>query len=176
MPFAVDRYLSSLLAYTPARISQVRDVGDFICLIHVPASGSEKVFSLHANDGVVTYTQAAFKQSVSDYVMTGETAKPEVDVLRSQIRADHPAIAYLKEGVVKSCDDCSDGSAGLDYYLLIYQFKGELQTVECWEPFGRECSSWHHVISGFQTLGQQFERVSTSGSELSKFECSDSLL
>lgn len=175
MSYTIDRYLSTLLAFTSARSNEVRDAGDFACLIQVPANGAESVHNVSLQSSKPLYTLAAFEQSVSTCIEAGEWIQPSVDVIQAQISEGHPALEFLCESFLKDCSDFSDGCAGLDYYLLIYQFGSEMQTVECWEPYGRNNSAWKQVIGAFQVLGNHFSKISKSNTS-GISECCDSAL
>jgi hypothetical protein len=84
-------------------------------------------------------------------------SKPELDALQAQVAADHPALDYLLPDTLKSCDNYSDGRAGLDYYLMLWQRDGETGVVECYEPYSREDYSWSTVIGAMQVLSSQYE-------------------
>ncbi len=156
---AVDQYLQTLLTFVP-RNSANRFTKDYVALIHVPAVGPEKVYSLILDEAQPILTVAAYKSAVWEVVDTfgAEGAnKPELDALQAQVDSDHPALDYLRTQTLKSCENHSDGQAGLDYYLMLWQRDGETGVVECYEPYSRNDYSWSTVIGAMQVLSSQFE-------------------
>lgn len=156
---AVDQYLKTLLTFVP-RNSANRFTKDYIALVHVPAVGPEKVYSLVLDEDQPVLTVAAYKSAVWEAIEEcGAIAgsPPELDALQAQVASDHPAFSYLDSETLKSCDNYSDGRAGLDYYLMLWQRDGETGVVECYEPYSREDYSWSSVIGAMQVLSSQFE-------------------
>ena len=136
---AVDHYLKTLLAFVP-RNQANRFTKDYIALIHVPAIGPEKVYSLVLDKAQPIFTLAAYKSAVWEVVDSfgGEQSeKPELDALRAEVSSDHPALDYLDAETLGSCLNYSDGQPGLDYYLMLWQRDGETSVVECYEPYFR---------------------------------------
>lgn len=156
---AVDRYLNTLLTFVP-RNKANRFTRDYIALIHVPADGPEKVHSLVLGDDQPLLTVASYKHPVWEIVEDfeeAEASKPELDALQAQIAEDHPVLEYLDTRTLKSCDNYSDGQAGLDYFLMLWQKDGESGVVECYEPYSRDDYAWATVIGAIQVLSSQFE-------------------
>ncbi len=156
---AVDQYLKTLLTFVP-RKSANRFTKDYVALIHVPAVGPEKVYSLVMDETQPLLTVAAYKSAVWEAIESfgAEAARsPELDALQAQVERDHPALDYLDSKTLMSCDNYSDGRAGLDYYLMLWQRDGETGVVECYEPYSREDYSWSTVIGAMQVLSSQFE-------------------
>lgn len=156
---AVDQYLQTLLTFVP-RNSANRFTKDYVALIHVPAVGPEKVYSLVLDEAKPLLTVAAYKSAVWEVVDTFGTqgaAKPELDALQAQVEPDHPVLDYLRSETLRSCDNYSDGKAGLDYYLMLWQRDGESGVTECYEPYSRDDYAWSTVIGAMQVLSSQFE-------------------
>lgn len=156
---AIDQYLKTLLTFVP-RNKANRFTKDYIALIHVPAVGAEKVYSLILDKAQPVFTVAAYKSAVWEIVdgfSDASAAKPELDALQAQVDAGHPALDYLDNETLKSCDNYSDGRAGLDYFLMLWQRDGESGVVECYEPYSRKDYSWASVIGAMQLLSSQFE-------------------
>ncbi len=156
---AVDQYLQTLLTFVP-RNRENRFTKDYVALIHVPAVGPEKVYSLVLDENQPLLTVAAYKSAVWEVVETlgaEGASKPELDALQAQIDADHPVLDYLGSNTLRSCPNYSDGQAGLDYYLMLWQRDGETGVVESYEPYSRNDYSWATVIGALQVLSSQFE-------------------
>lgn len=156
---AVDQYLQTLLTFVP-RNSANRFVKDYIALVHVPAVGAEKVYSLVFGERRPLLTVASYQSAVWETVETlgvEGSPKPELDALQAQVASDHPALDYLGSECLASCDNYSDGRAGLDYYLMLWQRDGETGVVECYEPYSRDDYAWSSVIGALQVLTSQFE-------------------
>ncbi|EDY84710.1 hypothetical protein VDG1235_4343 [Verrucomicrobiia bacterium DG1235] len=156
---AVDQYLNTLLTFVPRNRAN-RFTKDYIALIHVPATGPEKVYSLVLDEAKPLITVAAYKSAVWEVIGDFEeenAGKPELDALQAEVEADHPALGYLKSRTLKGCKNYSDGRAGLDYYLMLWQRDGETGVVECYEPYSRDDYSWSTVIGAMQVLSSQFE-------------------
>ncbi|MDQ8182312.1 hypothetical protein [Pelagicoccus sp. SDUM812005] len=156
---AVDQYLKTLLTFVPRNAAN-RFTKDYIALIHVPAVGPEKVYSLVLDENQPLLTVAAYKSAVWEVVETlgsDGASKPELDALQAQVDRKHPALDYLDSRTLSSCENYSDGRAGLDYYLMLWQRDGESGVVECYEPYSREDYSWSNVIGAMQVLSSQFE-------------------
>ncbi|MDQ8185975.1 hypothetical protein [Pelagicoccus sp. SDUM812002] len=156
---AVDQYLKTLLAFVPRNAAN-RFTKDYIALIHVPAVGPEKVYSLVLDEAQPMLTVASYKSAVWEIVedyANEDAAKPELDALQAQVAQDHPAFYYLDSETLKLCDNYSDGRAGLDYYLMLWQRDGETGVSECYEPYSRDDYAWASVIGAMQVLASQFE-------------------
>jgi len=156
---AVDRYLQTLLTFVP-RNKANRFIKDYVALIHVPAQGPEKVYSLVQDEEQPLLTVAAYKSAVWEVLdgFEGESGqKPELDALQAQVDRDHPALDYLDARTLRNCENFSDGQPGLDYYLMLWQMHGETGVVECYEPYSRDDYSWATVIGAMQVLSSQFE-------------------
>lgn len=156
---AVDQYLQTLLTFVP-RNKANRFTRDYIALIHVPAHGAEKVYSLVHGDDSAVLTVAAYKEAVWEVVESFEGKpgmKPELDALQAQVESEHPALEYLESDTLAACQNYSDGQAGLDYFLMLWQKDGESGVVECYEPYSRDDYAWASVIGALQTLSSQFE-------------------
>lgn len=160
---AVDQYLQTLLTFVP-RNKANRFTKDYIALIHVPADGPEKVYSLVQHEAQPLLTVASYKTAVWEIVEdlgSGSIKKPALDALQAQVENDHPALDYLGADTLKRCGNFSDGQAGLDYYLMLWQSEGESGVVECYEPYSRDDYSWATVIGALQVLSSQFEYALT---------------
>lgn len=153
---AVDRYLKSLLTFVPRNAAN-RFTRDYLALIHVPAHGPEKVYSLVFDAPKPILTVASYQSAVWEVIESVQEQTPELDALRVELEADHPALDYLKPRSLSQCHNYSDGRAGLDYYLLLWQRDGEAGVVECYEPYSRDDYSWATVIGALQVLASQFE-------------------
>lgn len=156
---AVDQYLQTLLTFVP-RNKANRFTKDYVALIHVPATGPEKVYSLVFHDTQPLLTVAAYKSAVWEVVegLEGDDpVRPELDALQAQLEADHPALDYIDSSTLGDCKNYSDGQAGLDYYLMLWQRDGQSGVVECYEPYSRNDYSWSTVIGAIQVLSSQFE-------------------
>lgn len=156
---AVDQYLQTLLTFVP-RNKENRFTKDYVALIHVPAVGPEKVYSLVLDKSQPFLTVAAYKSAVWE-VLEGfdgaEKGKPELDALQAQVDPAHPVLDYLDSESLQSCENYSDGRAGLDYYLMLWQRDGDSGVVECYEPYCRDDYSWSSVIGALQVLSSQFD-------------------
>lgn len=156
---AVDQYLQTLLTFVP-RNNANRFTKDYLALIHVPAVGPEKVYSLVLDERQPILTVAAYKTAVWEHVDAfGEEGfdKPELDALQAQVSPTHPVLDYLGSRTLKACSNYSDGQPGFDYYLMLWQREGETGVVECYEPYSRNDGSWSTVIGAMQVLASQFE-------------------
>ncbi|MBK1878465.1 hypothetical protein [Pelagicoccus mobilis] len=156
---AVDQYLKTLLTFVPCNKAN-RFNNDYIALIHVPANGPEKVYSLAFGENEPLLTVASYKSAVWEIVEhfdSQDQPKPELDALQAQLEADHPALDYLGVKTLRNCENYSDGQAGLDYYLMLWQKDGESGVVECYEPYSRDDYAWATVIGALQVLSSQFE-------------------
>lgn len=159
---AIDHYLQTLLTFVPRNEKTNRFAKDYVALIHVPAEGSEKVFSLVFDELRPVFTVASYKETVWELVdqYDGENWKrPELDALQAQFDDTHPVLEYLDAEQLRNCANFSDGRAGLDYYLMLWQREGESGVVECYEPYCRNESSWKTVIGSLQVLASQFEHA-----------------
>lgn len=152
----IERYLEALLSFVP-RNAGSRFSRDFVALIHVPADGPEQVYSLTLGcDPILTV--ARYRETVWDLLESGGPGSmPELDALQAQVPSDHPVFEYLDREALSACENVSDGMAGLDYYLMIWQKDGVADVVECWEPYGRDQEDWLSVIGALQTLSGQYE-------------------
>lgn len=159
---AIDQYLQTLLTFVPRNGTTNRFPKDYVALIHVPAVGAEKVYSLVFNESRPVFTLASYQETVWELVENydGENWKrPELDALQAQLDVAHPALDYLNAGTLSGCRNFSDGRAGLDYYLMLWQRDGESGVVECYEPYCRNDRAWETVIGSLQVLASQFEYV-----------------
>jgi hypothetical protein len=84
-------------------------------------------------------------------------SRSEVDALQVVLECDHPAFGFLDLDTLRSCENVSDGGAGMDYYLMLWQKDDEAGVVECWEPYAREDRGWLTIIGALQALSSQFE-------------------
>ncbi len=162
MNCSIDRYLSTLLSFTPAHKRHNRFSGDYLSLVHVPAEGAERVYSLVLNPKAHIFTLARYQETVweglEDRELVGESEySPEVNVLRTFVDATHPICSLIDAALLLDCEDRSDGGAGMDYYMLMWQKDGNASVVECWEPFGRNDPAWTTLISAVETLATQYE-------------------
>ena len=156
----VEKYLETLLAFVPrkrgGRLSK-----DYISLIHVPAHGPEKVYSLVLDEERPMLTIASYKQAVwealEDAQISPESYTPEIDALQVELSPDHPAFIFLDRESVSRCESYGDGGNGLDYYLMLWQIDGELGVVESYEPYARESQPWLTVVGALQVLSSEFE-------------------
>lgn len=172
MTGSLDRYLSTLLTYTAASSSSLRESGDFACLIHVPANGTEKVYSVGLNERTVLFSHTDFQQTVSEYLKSGGGSKPSVKVVQSSLSGSNPAFDYLSDWTLRKCVDTGENQGSSDYYLLILSLGGQMRSTECWEPFSGEVTAWKDVIGSFEVLGEHFKRIA-SGKRSSLPECCD---
>lgn len=164
----IDRYLSTLLSFTPGHKRGNRIGGDYASLIHVPVSGPERVYSIAFGEEVNVLTTAkyqetlwdALEESDSDFI---DSLRPQVDVLQAEVGADHPVFEFLEVESLSACANFSDGAPGLDYYLLMWQHSGQASVVECCEPFGRDELNWISMIGAMQTLVSQYEFAAAGG-------------
>lgn len=155
---AVDRYLNTLLAFVPQRQGR-RFAGDYVSLIHVPAAGAEKVYSLVFGEQRHRLTVASYKDAVWQVVEQLEASAfgPGVRALQAEIEADHPVCDFLDVDSLRACKSYGDGRPGLDYYLMLWQKDGEADVVECYEPYVRANQAWVSLIGSLQVLSSQFE-------------------
>ncbi len=165
----IDRYLSTLLSFTPGHKRGNQIGGDYASLIHVPVSGPERVYSIAFGEEVNVLTTAkyqetlwdALEESDSDFI---DSLRPQVDVLQAEVGADHPVFEFLEVESLSACANFSDGAPGLDYLLPtdVAAF-GQASVVECWEPFGRDELNWISMIGAMQTLVLQYEFAAAGG-------------
>lgn len=159
---AIDRYLSTLLAYAaPARCGRPVS-SDCLGLVHAPAQGPESVRSLvWGADGACAFTLSRFRQTVWEWAArAGDRADappPPVDVLRARVEPGHPVFNHLDARLVRACRNRFEGGAGMDYYLLLWRLGGESQAVECYEPHLRQDAPWTTLVNALQTLSSQYE-------------------
>ncbi|MDQ8202566.1 hypothetical protein [Pelagicoccus sp. SDUM812003] len=155
---AVEKYLETLLAFVP-RQTGGRFSKDYISLIHVPAHGPEKVYSLVMDEQRPLFTLAQYKETVWELVEAsqGEMKSPQIDALQAEVTPDHPAFIFLDHDSVSRCETYGDGGAGLDYYLMLWQMDGESGVVECYEPYVRDNQAWLTVVGALQVLSSEFE-------------------
>ena len=161
MTGSINDYLDALLSFAPT----VRD-GHFGCresvsLIHVPAGGSETVYTITYREQDTVLTVARFKKAVWEEVcdssLVDATPRPEVEVLRAEVAHDHPVFDYLNGDTFDQCENFSEGSPGMDYYMLLRD-DGQMGAVaECWEPYRIQNQPWMTVIGAMQVLSSQFE-------------------
>lgn len=162
MTGSIDRYLSTLLSYTPAHKRYHRFAGDYLSLVHVPANGAERVYSVVCNPKAHILTTVRYRETVwkslEDRELVGDVEfSPQVDVLRTSADATHPIFKIIDQDLLSACRDQSDGGEGMDYFMLMWQKDGEASVVECWEPFGRDDANWTTLISAVETLASQYE-------------------
>ncbi len=158
----IDQYLSTLLSFTPGHSHENRIGGDYVSLIHVPASGQEKVYSIAFGDEVNVLTVAQYHETIWEYMKAGidsELAEtvPKLNVLQVEVELAHPVFNIVGKNLLTRCENHSDGGQGLDYYLLMWQKSGSASVVECWEPYGRNDDEWITVIGAIEVLSSQFE-------------------
>jgi hypothetical protein len=155
---AVDRYLDTLLAFVPQKKAN-RFPTNYLSIIHVPAEGPEKVYSLLLDAKQPVLTVASYQSAVWQTVeqLGTPSGRPELDALQATVEADHPVFDYLTIDHLRDCGNHSDGQPGMDYYLMLWQKDGEANVVECYEPYAREDRSWLTVVGALQALSSQFE-------------------
>ena len=154
---AVDRYLNTLLAFVPQRKGR-RFAGDYVSLIHVPAVGAEKVYSLVFGEQRHLLTVASYKDAVWQVIEQMDSPfGPGVRALQADVAVDHPVCDFLDIDSLRSCCSYGDGRPGLDYYLMLWQKDGEANVVECYEPYVRENQAWVSLVGALQVLSSQFE-------------------
>ncbi|MBT3481675.1 MAG: hypothetical protein HN457_09635 [Opitutales bacterium] len=163
----IDQYLSSLLSFTPCRKRNNRFSGDYVSLIHVPANGPEQVYSVVFNDDSNVLTLARYCETVwellEDCELVGsDDRSPEVDVLQTKVKPDHPVFNFLNRSLLQECQDHSDGERGMDYYMLMWQKDGQGSVAECWEPYGRNDFNWMALVGSMELLASQFEYAATA--------------
>lgn len=160
MIISIDNYLDALLSFIPRSRSN-RLSGDYISLIHVPAMGPERVFSIRFDERTPLFTVASYRQTVWELLERSGPApvetRPELDALQATLSADHPVFSFLDAAALSACQNVSDGCPGMDYYLMLWQKDGLAQVVECWEPYARNEESWLTVIGALQALYGQFQ-------------------
>jgi hypothetical protein len=166
----MDRYLSLLMAFVPGGGKGVLRGRDYLSLIHAPARGPERVYSLGFGADSHRFTLSGFREaiwsSLDKNAQTGDSLpSPEVDVLQAETEASHPVFEIINTTLLENCRTDSFGGSGLDYYLLMWQKDGQGAVVECWEPFGRQKSHWITLIGALEVLASQYE-----------FACSDAEL
>lgn len=166
----MDRYLSLLLAFVPTGEKGVRRRRDYLSLIHGPACGPERVYSLAFGADSHRFTLSRFREAIWSSLdknsQVGDSLlSPEVDVLQTEAEASHPVFDIVDTRLLRNCQTDNFGGSGLDYYLLMWQKDGQRAVVECWEPFGREKSHWITLIGALEVLASQYE-----------FACSDAEL
>lgn len=161
---AVEKYLDTLLAFVPQK-KGTRNCKDYVSLIHVPAKGPEKVYSLVLDEEFPVLTVASYKHAVWEVIenVEGDRYSPELDALQAQVPADHPAFIFLDRNSLRRCESFSDGRAGLDYYLMLWQIDGEANVVECYEPYARENQAWLTVVGALQVLSSEYEYAAAQG-------------
>ncbi len=158
----IDRYLSTLLSFTPSARRSKRVGADYISLIHIPAKGSEKVYSLTFGEDSHSLTVARYQDTIWEGMQPGKDLafleeSPEVDVLRAAVDSDHPVFQFLSKSLLSQCENFSEGGPGLDYYLLMWQRSGCASVAECWEPYGRDDEAWTTLVSALEVLSSQYE-------------------
>lgn len=158
MILSTEKYLDSLLSFIPKNKGS-RLNSDYVSLIHVPAIGSECVYSLSFDEPHALLTVARYKEAVWKNIEDTEVdARPELDALQASVSSDHPVFQLLDLETLATCENISDGSpASMDYYLMLWQKNGQANVVECYEPYSRESKSWINVIGALQALSSQFE-------------------
>lgn len=163
---SLEKYLNILLSFVPHPKGS-RLMGDYLSLIHVPAQGTERVYSLVFDSEQPLLTSAQFKETVWQVVEgsggAGPTENPTLDALQATVDADHPAFEHLSLEALQACRSRSDGMAGMDYYLMLWQKEGQANVVECWEPYQRNDEAWLAVIGVLQALTSQFEYAAAKG-------------
>ncbi|MAM92798.1 MAG: hypothetical protein CMI15_15195 [Opitutaceae bacterium] len=166
----MDRYLSSLLAFVPTGGKGIRRGPDYMSLIHAPADGPERVYSLVFGKDSHRFTLSRFREAIWSSLEKSSqigvsTGSPEVDVVQTEAEASHPVFEILTTALLEDCETDSLGGSGLDYYMLMWQKDGLGSVVACWEPFGRQKSHWITLIGALEVLASQYE-----------FACSDAEL
>lgn len=166
----MERYLSSLLAFVPAGGKGARRGREYLSLIHAPAQGPERVYSLVFGKDSHRFTLSRFREAISSSLeknsqFTNSMPRPEVDVLLAETESSHPVFEILTTALLENCETDSFGGSGLDYYLLMWQKDSRKAVAECWEPFGRQKSHWITLIGALEVLASQYE-----------FACSDAEL
>lgn len=155
---SVDRYLNALLAFVPQRKGH-RYSNDYVSVIHVPAEGPERVYSLVFGAEKHLLTVASYKDAVWEVIEELEASPfgPGVNALQADVELDHPVCDFLDVDSLRSCESFSDGRPGLDYFLMLWQKDGEANVVECYEPYARGSQPWLMVVGALQVLSSQFE-------------------
>ncbi len=166
----IDRYLSTLLSFTPAQRGDSRMGEDYVSLIHVPVSGPEEIYSIVFGEHENLLTTARYRSALwetLDYETDDPLAEPapSVDVVQAQVESTHPIIEFLGPDQLSGCENYSDGGPGMDYYLLMWQRDGLASVVECWEPYGRDSENWNTVIGAARVLASQYEHAAISGGD-----------
>lgn len=160
MIISIDKYLDALLSFVP-RNRNSRMGGDYVALIHVPATGPERVYSLVYDDQSPLLTVANYRETVWEMLERSENgereARPELDALQATLSPDHPVFSFLDAAALSACRNLSDGQPGMDYYLMLWQKDGEANVVEAWEPYGHDDQAWLTVIGAMQVLYSQFQ-------------------
>ncbi len=159
MIISIDKYLDALLSFIPRRGNRLSN--DYVSLIHVPATGPERVYSLRYDNDSPLFTVANYRETVWEVLERCEVesieARPELDALQATLSLQHPVFAFLDSAALAACGNFSDGRSGMDYYLMLWQKDGQANVVECWEPYARNDEAWLTVIGALQTLFGQFE-------------------
>ncbi len=158
----IDRYLTTLLSYTPGHKRGSRIGGDYVSLIHVPVAGPEEVYSVAFGEKGNFLSHAKYRETIWKYLEScdaNETVdiQPLVNVLQAEVDPSHPVFKFIDLSLLRRCENRNDGCSGLDYYLLMWQKDGCASVVECWEPYGRNIESWITLIGAMQVLTSQYE-------------------
>jgi len=160
MTSAIDQYLQTLFAFVPQSGTNRRPSMDYVALAHVPAVGSEKVYSLAFRGSRPLFTLAEYRQPVWELINASAGAlaeKPELEAIQAEVDAEHPVISFLELADLQACGNFSESIPGSDYYLMLWQRQGKAGVVECYEPYSRDDSAWANVIGALQVLSSQFE-------------------
>ena len=160
MILSVDKYLDALLSFVPRKRGN-RLVGDYVALIHVPAAGPERVYSLSFDNEHPFFTVANYRETVWELLQNqGDReiqTRPNLDALRAEVSTEHPVFAFLDVASLSACGNVSDGRPGMDYYLMLWQKDGQANVVECWEPYARNDEAWLTVVGALQALYSQYQ-------------------
>lgn len=163
MILSVETYLDTLLAFVPQKKGN-RFGNDYVSLIHVPAHGPERVYSLTHGKERSVLTVASYQEAVWEALQSAangvdEDYHPQLDAMQAVVDVDHPVFTFLGADTLRSCGNASDGQPGMDYYLMLWQKDGEASVVECWEPYDRNLEHWLTVIGALNALSSQFEHA-----------------
>lgn len=166
----IDRYLTTLLSFTPGPSRSNRVGEDYASLIHIPVTGPEKVYSVVFGEEANFFTVARYQETIWESMQAGKGTglledPPQVNVLRAEVETDHPVFEILDVSLLKQCENRSDGGPGLDYYMLMWQKSGCASVAECWEPYGRNDEAWTSLVGAMEVLSSQYE-YAVANSEL----------
>lgn len=155
----IDRYLSTLLSFTPGPSRSGRRGGDYVSLIHIPVTGPEKVYSVAFGDEGNILTVARYRETIWECMSLGMNGdpSPQVNVLQAEVETSHPVFEILDEHLLTGCENRSDGGPVLEYYMLMWQKSGHASVAECWEPYGRNDEEWISLVGAMEVLSSQYE-------------------